>query len=103
MKIMKSPVLTRIVFQPFFCYYFVYDAMGAHSSAWLERYLDMVEVIGSSPIEPTITKKKCKEEKQRRFILQYVKLLLSIGHWSDFFYFHEQNQDFIPGWESEGV
>jgi hypothetical protein len=32
--------------------------MGAHSSAWLERYLDMVEVIGSSPIEPTITKKK---------------------------------------------
>jgi len=37
--------------------------MRAHSSAWLERYLDMVEVIGSSPIEPTITKKKCKEEK----------------------------------------
>ena len=63
MKIMKSPVLTRIVFQPFFCYYFVYDAMGAHSSAWLERYLDMVEVIGSSPIEPTITKKKYRKRK----------------------------------------
>ena len=63
MKIMKYPVLIRIVFQPFFCYYFMHDTMGAHSSAWLERYLDMVEVIGSSPIEPTITKKKCKEEK----------------------------------------
>jgi hypothetical protein len=28
--------------------------LGALSSAWLERYLDMVEVIGSSPIEPTM-------------------------------------------------
>lgn len=24
-----------------------------HSSVWLERYLDMVEVIGSSPTAPT--------------------------------------------------
>jgi hypothetical protein len=51
-------VFFAIVFHPFFCYYFNSGILGAHSSAWLERYLDMVEVIGSSPIEPTITKKK---------------------------------------------
>jgi hypothetical protein len=54
MKIMKYPISIIIVFQPFFCYYFSINFIGAHSSAWLERYLDMVEVIGSSPIEPTI-------------------------------------------------
>ena len=39
--------------------------MGALSSAWLERYLDMVEVIGSSPIEPTITSEKSHKRKQK--------------------------------------
>ena len=43
----------------------MHDTMGAHSSAWLERYLDMVEVIGSSPIEPTITSEKSHKRKQK--------------------------------------
>jgi hypothetical protein len=46
-----------LVFIRFFRYIFRYVPIWAHSSAWLERYLDMVEVIGSSPIEPTVIKK----------------------------------------------
>lgn len=44
---------TLLVFLRFFRYYFI-QVVRALSSAWLERYLDMVEVIGSSPIGPTI-------------------------------------------------
>ena len=47
---------TLLVFLRFFRYYFI-QVVRALSSAWLERYLDMVEVIGSSPIGPTITSK----------------------------------------------
>jgi hypothetical protein len=43
-----------LVFLRIFCYNFIYVPIWALSSAWLERYLDMVEVIGSSPIEPTV-------------------------------------------------
>ncbi len=38
---------------------------GAHSSVWLERYLDMVEVIGSSPIEPTLQYKIITKESEK--------------------------------------
>ncbi len=31
-----------------------YIILQARSSAWLERHLDMVEVVGSSPIVPII-------------------------------------------------
>jgi hypothetical protein len=30
----------------------IYQFLQARSSAWLERHLDMVEVVGSSPIVP---------------------------------------------------
>ena len=29
--------------------------MRGYSSVWLERYVDIVEVVGSSPINPTIS------------------------------------------------